>query len=97
MSNKSFGLDKFEMVVNGEFAKPLHRLIMLRVLHAGSFDGEEERTITDESMRSFCCCTQLTLVRELKSLTRKGYLAVSDMADEKESRDYEILLPSVRR
>lgn len=99
-----FSNSKTEMVLGEPFKKPLHRLIMLHVLHAGAVNGEGERIIANDDICSFCCCTEATLFKESRVLERKGYLLVRKITEvsselkikEKEIRGYTILAPSQR-
>lgn len=58
------------------FASPIQRLIMLRVLMAGSLDGEGERVITHQDLIDFCCCSRQAMFKEVKALERAGHLGV---------------------
>lgn len=71
-----------EFVQNFAFDKPIHRLIMLKILTSGAPDGNEERVIDHNAMTRFCCCTEQLLFRELKELERGGYLRVRRIASQ---------------
>ncbi len=58
------------------FTKPIHRLIMVRIVMAGSHDGTEERIIDDSAFSDFCCCSKHAFYRERNALARQGYLKV---------------------
>lgn len=69
MSNTSF-------VHHYRFASPLQRLIMIRILLAGSLDGEGERILDHETLVDFCCCSKQAMFKEIKNLERAGCLCV---------------------
>ncbi|WES69139.1 transcriptional regulator [Superficieibacter sp. HKU1] len=69
----------YEFVNSHQFAKPIHRLIMLRVLAAGSLDGLGERKIDHDVLANFCCCSRQAMFKELKVLERAGYLQMRKM------------------
>ncbi|EFE96680.1 hypothetical protein [Serratia odorifera] len=73
-------MNKYDFVNNYKFGNPLQRLIMIRVLMSGSLDGEGERIIDHEILRSFCCCSKQMLFKEIKSLERSNFLKVRKIA-----------------
>ncbi|HHR6501289.1 TPA: transcriptional regulator [Providencia alcalifaciens] len=70
----------YDFVSEYPFEKPLHRLIMCRVLAAGGSDGYGERIINNEAMAQFCCCSKQALFKETKVLERLGVLVVRKIA-----------------
>lgn len=71
----------YEFVNNHQFAKPIHRLILLRVLAAGSLDGLGERKIDHDVLANFCCCSRQAMFKELKVLERSGYLKIRKIGE----------------
>ncbi|WP_312656831.1 transcriptional regulator [Kluyvera ascorbata] len=63
-------------VNHGRFANPLQRLIMVRILMAGSPDGEGERVLDHQVLVDFCCCSRQAMFKEIKNLERTGFLNV---------------------
>jgi len=64
-----------------DFANPLQRLIMIRILMAGSMDGEGERIIPHKILTDFCCCSSQALLIETNRLERAGHLAIRLIGD----------------
>ncbi|MGS2868869.1 transcriptional regulator [Enterobacter ludwigii] len=58
------------------FDNPLQRLIMIRILMAGSMDGEGERVIDNQILAEFCCCSKQAMFKEIKALEHAGCLKV---------------------
>ncbi|MCK0552553.1 transcriptional regulator [Pantoea ananatis] len=71
----------YEFVNNHQFAKPIHRLILLRILAAGSLDGLGERKIDHDVLANFCCCPRQAMFKELKVLERAGYLKMRKIGE----------------
>lgn len=71
----------YEFVNTHQFSKPIHRLIMLRVLAAGSLDGLGERKIDHDALANFCCCSRQAMFKELKVLERAGCLQMRKIGE----------------
>lgn len=69
MSNTNF-------VHHYPFSSPLQRLIMIRILMAGSLDGEGERVLDHDVLANFCCCSKQMIFKEVKKLEQAGHLTV---------------------
>ena len=69
MSNTNF-------VHHYPFSSPLQRLIMIRILMAGSLDGEGERVLGHDVLANFCCCSKQMIFKEVKNLEQAGHLTV---------------------
>lgn len=65
-----------DFVRKNPFANPLQRLIMIRILMAGSMDGEGERVIDHQVLAEFCCCSKQAMFKEIKALERAACLKV---------------------
>ncbi|EAA7554581.1 transcriptional regulator [Salmonella enterica] len=65
-----------DFVFKHPFDNPLQRLIMIRILLAGSLDGEGERILDHETLVDFCCCSKQAMFKEIKNLERAGCLCV---------------------
>ncbi len=63
-------------VSHGCFDNPLQRLIMVRILMAGSMDGKGERVLDNQILADFCCCSRQAMFKEIKNLERAGHLHV---------------------
>lgn len=48
---------EFSVVYEFPYETPIQRLIMVKILLAGSCTGEGERLIYDEDFLKFCCCS----------------------------------------
>ncbi|AST68975.1 transcriptional regulator [Kosakonia cowanii] len=71
----------YEFVNSHQFVKPIHRLIMLRILAAGSLNGLGERKIDHDVLANFCCCSRQAMFKELKVLERAGYLKMRTIGE----------------
>lgn len=63
-------------VYRHSFDNPLQRLIMVRILMAGSMNGEGERVLDHLVLADFCCCSRQAMFKEIKNLERAGHLTV---------------------
>lgn len=73
-------MKRFQFLCEHAFDNPIQRLIMLRVLMAGSSDGEGERVIDHQVLADFCCCSKQAVFKESRALERAGYLQVRIVA-----------------
>jgi hypothetical protein len=69
-------MSKSAFVYKQSFSTPLQRLIMVRILMAGSMSGEGERVLDHEVLANFCCCSKQAMFKEIKTLERAGHLQV---------------------
>lgn len=69
-------VSRSDFVRKYSFDSPLQRLIMVRILMAGSMNGEGERVIDNQILAEFCCCTKQAMFKEIKALERAGYVQV---------------------
>lgn len=73
-------MSAYKFVNNYEFDSTLQRLIMIRILMAGTLDGEGERVLDHEVLRAFCCCSKQMLFKEIKALERCNAFQVRKIA-----------------
>lgn len=69
-------MTEFDIVFNYPFKKPLHRLIMMKILSSGSASGQGERLIEHDAFCAFCCCSKQALFLEANKLERLGVLRI---------------------
>lgn len=73
-------MDILNFVHKYPFSKPVHRLIMLRIVAAGEANGNGERIIDNEILSDFCCCSKNMMFRETKELENSSFLTIQKVA-----------------